>query len=640
MQKQEKQLNKVDKWIRPNLKAIIKILPFNPIIARKAFDELLFPEKAGNFRTISELFAADPGLMGKFYEEARGVLYQKRKYERTIRNIEDAISLLGIDAVVSILETAMGDEIIGQMEKAPYTELQLIWKETWAIAFAAEKLAPWFSLNAKKAHHIGLLADLGMLIFAQLYKYDYFLKTDPMFQKESEDIYEISSTKRLELERKHFNVTHPELGAWLLAYFGLGKDYVYSVVTHENENVGITDNKYPLLINHARHLGRVVMMPHRYNKIYRGKKTLELQEKFAKENIKEQYSLFSVLDKEADIPQKEVERMLHDVSFQVEKHTEDISGRISLLEEKDFLQALKSVSRDRHKAITRLKTLIDGEINNYLPQPLAEINVKLADRKTKADEFPSLSTSLLSIFIRIITSTCLSMYLGLLNHDKNLYNEKIITLIEKTNHDLKKRMYLDMGSGVHISYLIAEEILKQKDIPVTAGRYAGFVLENKNLLFELLDMRKRMKSGRAFNPEHFVNKTTMVLRNFAALKAVYYIVNGLDYDPSQKNKPFILNLLSWMDITPVSMRQDQYINRAEPMQTAKTGLMLYTPGDGGFLPLPDFIVYRQCPSCRQKHFYLADALRPQDLKYKNKLSVKLMPLGGERSCPPVIWKSV
>lgn len=169
-----------------------------------------------------------------------------------------------------------------------------------------------------------------------------------------------------------------------------------------------------------------------------------------------------------------------------------------------------------------------------------------------------------------------------------------------------------MGSGVHLSYLIAEEILNQKNIPVTAGKYADFVLDNKDLLFELLDLRKRMKTGRTFNPEQFVMKTTIVLQNFAALKAVYYIVNGLDYDPAQKSKPFILNLLSWMDITPISMRQDQYINRAEPMQTAKTGLMLYTPGDGGFFPLPDFIVYRQCPTYRQKHFYLADALRPKD----------------------------
>lgn len=69
MHELEKQLNKVDKWIRPNLKEIIGMLSFNPIIARKAFDELLFPAKAGNFRTISELFAADPGLIGSFMKK-------------------------------------------------------------------------------------------------------------------------------------------------------------------------------------------------------------------------------------------------------------------------------------------------------------------------------------------------------------------------------------------------------------------------------------------------------------------------------------------------------------------------------------------------------------------------------------------
>lgn len=101
-------------------------------------------------------------------------------------------------------------------------------------------------------------------------------------------------------------------------------------------------------------------MPHRYHKVYQGKKTLELHEKFAKENIKEQYGLFSILDKDLDIPQKDVERILTEVSFSVEKHTEEISGRISLLEEKDFLEALKAVSRDRKKAIAKLTMLIDG----------------------------------------------------------------------------------------------------------------------------------------------------------------------------------------------------------------------------------------------------------------------------------------
>lgn len=138
----------------------------------------------------------------------------------------------------------------------------------------------------------------------------------------------------------------------------------------------------------------------------------------------------------------------------------------------------------------------------------------------------------------------MAIFLSILNHDKKIYDERIIALVEKTNNDLKNRIFHDMGSGVHLSYLIAEVILNQKDIPVTIGKYADFVLDNKDLLFELLDLRK-----------------------FAALKAVYYIVNGLDYDQSQKSKPFILNLLSWMDITPISMRQDQYINRAEPMQT-------------------------------------------------------------------------
>ena len=130
----ETTIQKCEKWARPRIKQILAFLPFNPVIAKKAFDGLLIPERAGGWREISDLFSTDPGLMSKFYKQAKVALWAKKKLDRPIRNIEDAVSLLGIPNVVNVLESTMSDEIIEQMEKIPYVEMQLIWKETWASA--------------------------------------------------------------------------------------------------------------------------------------------------------------------------------------------------------------------------------------------------------------------------------------------------------------------------------------------------------------------------------------------------------------------------------------------------------------------------------------------------------------------------
>jgi hypothetical protein len=251
-----------------------------------------------------------------------------------------------------------------------------------------------------------------MLILSQLFKIDYFLKADAMFQEKAEDIYESSGSLRVHLEKKHFGISHPELGCWLLHYFGLNEDYAKAVLFHEEEDVEAREERYPFLINTSRRIARLVLMDDKFKKFYDGKNTLEIEHNFATTNLRTKYTIYSLLDNHLGLVQKEADKVITDVAYRIKKHSENISGNISLLMEKDFLDALSSISANRDKAIRKLASLLDTEIGSRLPQPAAALYKKIANPKAGAMEYPTMITNILSMFIRVLSSIslCLLLY--------------------------------------------------------------------------------------------------------------------------------------------------------------------------------------------------------------------------------------
>lgn len=673
-------------WASSRIDEIVRLLPFNPVVAKKAFDELLFPEKAGNWKEISNLFATDPGLMSKFYEESRRLLKLKNKSNRTIRNIEDGVALLGIRTVVEVLERAMSDEIIEKMSKVPYVEMQLIWKESWGTGYAAELLAPHWKLDSSKALHIGLLADIGMLILSQLFKIDYFLKADAMFQEKAEDIYESSGSLRVHLEKKHFGISHPELGCWLLHYFGLNEDYAKAVLFHEEEDVEARDERYPFLINTSRRIARLVLMDDKFKKFYDGKNTLEIEHNFATTNLRTKYTIYNLLDNHLGLVQKEADKIITDVAYRIKKHSENISGNISLLMEKDFLDALSSISANRDKAIRKLASLLDSEIGSRLPQPVAALYKKIANPKAGAMEYPTMITNILSMFIRVLSSVSLCLFLYSFGQRRDKFAAAVKKLFERKGNG---KIFLDMGGGMEASLLLCRAAAVRLGSPAggagdggaetappgdgggsggtggaagsggshppagrpTAGggpategspaidQFVRFVTESADDVFRICRIRKELKTGRSNDVQFLIRKLSSVLKSYSSLRSDIYAVTGLEYISEDPNTPFRIDLINWNDIMPVELRDPLQVKRARPMSSGEQGVFFYTQRSKQFQILPDFLIFKKCPQCKKRHFYIADSLRLQDTTVDGGVSVRMVPVSEDHNCAPVKWPS-
>ncbi len=629
-------IDRADEWAKPRLRDIIRLLPFNPVIAKKAFEELLIPEKAGNWKEISNLFATDPGLMSKFYDESRRYLQVKQKLNRPLRNIEDAVAVLGIESVVSVLEKAMSDEIIEKMSKVPYVEMQLIWKESWGIGYAAELLAPNWKLDVSKALHIGLLADLGMLILAQLYKIEYFLKADAMFQNNVDNIYETEDNLRLTLEKKHFGINHAELGAWLLSYFGLTSDYSKAVLFHEEQDLSPEWDGYSRLINVSRRISRLTLMQDKFKKFYDGMNTLDIENNFAVINLRTKYTIYGLLDDHAGLVQKEADNVISDVIFRINKHSENLSGNISLLQEKDFLEALDSISANRDKAIMRLASLLEAEIGSKLPQPTAVLYKKLSNPRAKVLEYPTMVTELLSTFIRILSSISLSLLFFHCGQEEKKFTFQLKKLIPQNKNG---KLFLDMGSGTEMALRIASYLSREKkDALVSADlQMIEFILLHANNLFDICRMRRDLKTGRGADIEKLIQKLFTVLKAFAGLNAEIYAVTNLEYISSDKKNPFRVELINWMNIMPLEMRDPVQIKRQQPMASGEQGAFLYTKKAKQFQLLPDFLIYKRCGHCKKKHFYITDYLKLPDSDKTKTITIRLAPVSKDYACPPVQW---
>lgn len=687
-------------WASSRIGEIVRLLPFNPVVAKKAFDELLFPEKAGNWKEISNLFATDPGLMSKFYEESRRLLKLKNKPNRTIRNIEDAVALLGIRTVVEVLERAMSDEIIEKMSKVPYVEMQLIWKESWGTGYAAELLAPHWKLDSSKALHIGLLADIGMLILSQLFKIDYFLKADAMFQEKAEDIYESSGSLRAYLEKKHFGISHPELGCWLLHYFGLNEDYAKAVLFHEEEDVEAREERYPFLINTSRRIARLVLMDDKFKKFYDGKNTLEIEHNFATANLRTKYTIYSLLDNHLGLVQKEADKVITDVAYRIKKHSENISGNISLLMEKDFLDALSSISANRDKAIRKLASLLDTEIGSRLPQPAAALYKKIANPKAGAMEYPTMITNILSMFIRILSSISLCLLLYSYGQRRDKFAAAVKKLFEGKGNG---KIFLDMGGGMEASLLLCRAAAVRLgslpggeetaapgdgagtgsgalstgggsggtggtagasstgaagsggsqppagsptagDTPAIQGspaieQFVRFVVQTADDVFRICRIRKELKTGRSNDVQFLIQKLSSVLKGYSSLRSDIYAVTGLDYISEDPKTPFRIDLINWNDIMPVELRDPLQVKRSSPMSSGEQGVFFYTQKSKQFQILPDFLIFKKCPQCKKRHFYIADTLRLRDSTVDGGVSVRMVPVSEDHNCAPVKWPS-
>jgi putative nucleotidyltransferase with HDIG domain len=210
----------------PNLRAIlsqIDALPSLPPLYLKMVKLLDSPNSS--LDQIGAVIAKDMAMCAKVLQLANSAFFGRRQ---KISSPAAAAGLLGFDMVRSLslaVHIFQADASTG----APGFRLEALWQHSLKVSLFAERIAqaiaPANNEFREQAQTAGLLHDVGRLVIARKLPKGYQAVRGLCASKGIEAI---------EAEREVFGATHAELGAYILALWGLPEAVVDAVAFHHS----------------------------------------------------------------------------------------------------------------------------------------------------------------------------------------------------------------------------------------------------------------------------------------------------------------------------------------------------------------------------------------------------------------------
>ena len=195
-------------------------LPSLPGLYLEIADALQDPNSSND--TIATIAAKDPALTSKLLQLSNSAFFG---VSRKIFSVAEAVQILGVRVIQSL---AMAAPLFSSFDrkKCPNFPIDQIWDhsiQTAALGRRISQVCLDDSHLAEQAFCAGILHDVGKIIIA-----------DNLSAEYSDVLTESVSTHAplIEIERKHFQATHAEVGAYLLALWGLPVPLIESVACH------------------------------------------------------------------------------------------------------------------------------------------------------------------------------------------------------------------------------------------------------------------------------------------------------------------------------------------------------------------------------------------------------------------------
>ena len=198
----------------------IDSLPSLPALYVKILEELESPY--ASIHKIGEVISQDIGMIAKILQLVNSAFFG---YCRHISSPAQAVELLGLETIKALV---LSVKIFSQMDRSSMTVLAMdrIWAHSLATGVFAKTIA-----TAEKSERAvvddafmaGMLHDAGKLILAV---------NLPKQYQEALTVPRGHGDSVLEAERQTFGVTHAEVGAYLLALWGLPLPIVEAVAFH------------------------------------------------------------------------------------------------------------------------------------------------------------------------------------------------------------------------------------------------------------------------------------------------------------------------------------------------------------------------------------------------------------------------
>ena len=186
-----------------------------------------------DIRDVAACLEKDPALAARILRVVNSSRYGLR---HPVTSIRQAASYIG-QRSIRLITLTFG--LVDTLAQGPAKELFLsYWQRALTMAAVASRLAPAENGGeADDAYTAGLLADIGMLVFAQL-------RTEPYAQICESTVH---GPQLVAEERRVFGFGHPALGARLLENWDVPKALV-AAVFHHNEVGSEEENRLVLAV--------------------------------------------------------------------------------------------------------------------------------------------------------------------------------------------------------------------------------------------------------------------------------------------------------------------------------------------------------------------------------------------------------
>ena len=204
------------------LTASLKNLPSLPELYLEIADALQSPTVSA--QRIAEIASQDSALCAKLLQLSNSAFFG---FSHKVFFVDEAVQLLGV-GVIQTLALAVPLFSAFDRKKFPEFPLEQLWHHSASTGAVGRQI---FSKHlddshlAEQAFAAGVLHDLGKLILAQGLPEEYAV------------VFEESRAARLplyQIEHLHFQATHAEVGAYLLALWGLPIPLVEAVACHHH----------------------------------------------------------------------------------------------------------------------------------------------------------------------------------------------------------------------------------------------------------------------------------------------------------------------------------------------------------------------------------------------------------------------
>jgi putative nucleotidyltransferase with HDIG domain len=177
---------------------------------------------------IGAIIAEDPALTAKVLKLTNSSYYG---ISRTITNVKQAIVILGLDAVKSLVISASVFDAFSKNSALDREYLEYFWRHSLLVAIMAKTLSRFikrgFLHESEIAFSGGLLHDIGKLIIISHLAEEYS-KIKTIMEKRP-------SYSEIDIESSVLQFSHSDLGSYMAAKWNLPGEICFAILNHHSE---------------------------------------------------------------------------------------------------------------------------------------------------------------------------------------------------------------------------------------------------------------------------------------------------------------------------------------------------------------------------------------------------------------------